>query len=209
MEGAMKGHYADCPGTTDCWCEVKRLFLVLGVTFLILALEIIGGTISGSLALIADAGHVFGDSAAIMANLLAAVLIKFGAQKQRAHDVAFRFNIGLLFLVAGWIVFESIERFQDPHEIISPVMVSIAFVGGVGNYWQHLILKGAAEEHKHHAHHALSAHVMGDLMQSVAVVVGGILIWIFGWVLVDPLLSIGIAYWIARRAYQLAFDPHN
>lgn len=204
----MKGHYTSCIDPTDCWCEVKRLSRVLWVVLAILVLEIVGGNISGSLALLADAGHVFGDSTAVVVTLLAAVLVRFGAQAQRVHDAAFRINIGLLFLIAGWIVLEAAERFQDPREIISPVMVFVAFVGGVGNYIQHRILEGAADEHKHKAHRALSLHVISDLMQSVAVVVGGIAIWISGWVIIDPLLSVGIAFWIAYRAFQLALDPH-
>ncbi|MCH7597640.1 cation transporter [Patescibacteria group bacterium] len=205
----MKGHYIDCPDPTDCWCEVRRLSRVGWVTLAILIFEIIGGTVSGSLALLADAGHVFGDSAAVVVTLLAAVLVKFGTQPHRVRDAAFRINIGFLFLIAGWIVFEAIERFQDPREIISHVMIFFAFVGGVGNYLQHYILEGAADEHKHKAHRSLSLHVISDLIQSVAVVAGGILIWISGWVLIDPLLSVGIACWIAYRAICLALDPHG
>ena len=205
----MKGHYAKCFTPTNCWCEVKRYALVLGIVLAVLVLEIVGGDYSKSLALIADAGHVFGDSIATMTMLLAAVLVKYGAQKQRVLDVAFWINIMLLFLVAIWIVFEAIERFQDPHEIVSSVMISVAVLGGVGNYFQHHVLEGAADEHKHGGHRVLSAHVIGDLMQNVAVVLGGIPIWIFGWVWIDPLLSIGIAYWIGRTALRLALDPHR
>lgn len=204
-----KGHYASCPDPIDCWCEVKRLSKVLWITLAILAFEIIGGIISESLALLADAGHVFGDSTAVVVTLLAAVLVRFGAQAQRVRDAAFRINIGLLFLIVGWIAFEAIERFQDPREIISPVMVFVAFIGGVGNYWQHCVLEGAADEHKHHAHRALSLHVIGDLAQSVAVFAGGIVIWIFDWIILDPLLSIGIACWIAHRTFQLVLNPHE
>ena len=203
----MAGHYINCFDPADCWCEVRRLSRVLVVTLTILVLQVIGGIISGSLALIADAGHVFGDSAAIVVTLLAAVLFKLGAKTRQVHETAFRINIGLLFLVAGWIVFETIERFQEPKEIMSPVMVTIAFIGGMGNYIQHRILEGASAEHKHRAHRSLSVHVVSDLLQSGAVVAGGILIWASNWVIVDPLLSLLIAGWICFKATQLMFDP--
>ena len=205
----MTGHYTDCPDPTDCWCEVKRLSGVLGVTMVILALEVIGGIISGSLALLADAVHVFGDGAAIVVTVIAAVLVRFNARTQEVRDAAFRINIGLLFLMVGWIAFEAIERFQNPGEVNAPIMIAVAFMGGVGNFIQHLMLQGAADEHKHHAHHALSLHVISDLWQSIGVVVGGILIWISGWFWIDPLVSMGIAVWIARCAIRLALDPHS
>ena len=205
----MVGHHKDCPDPTDCWCEVKRLAWVLGVTFLILVFELAGGWLSGSLALLADAGHVFSDSAAIVVTLITAVLVRIGTNTKRVRDAAFRINIGLLFLVAGWIAFEAIERFQNFGEILSPVMVTFALVGSAGNYWQHYLLKGAAEEHKHHVHRALSLHVISDFVQSGAVVAGGIAIWASGWVIIDPILSIGIAVWIVLRAIQLALHPHG
>ena len=131
----MKGHYINCPDPTDCWCEVRRLSKVLWITLGILIFEIIGGIVSGSLALLADAGHVFGDSTAVVVTLFAAVLVRFGAQTQRVRDFAFWINIGLLFLIVIWIVFEAIKRFGNPNEIMSSVMIVVAFIGGVGNYW--------------------------------------------------------------------------
>ena len=205
----MAGHYEDCLDPTDCWCEVKRLFRVLWVTLLILILEIGGGLYSGSLALLADAGHVFGDSTAIVVNIIAALLVKFNARTKRVRDAAFRINIGLLFLVAGWIMFEAIERLENPGEVLGPVMVVVAFMGGVGNFIQQRILAAAAAEHKHHAHRALSLHVLSDLMQSVAVVIGGIIIWIGGWNFIDPVLSIGIAAWIVYQAIRLSLNPNG
>ncbi|MCH7529603.1 cation transporter [Patescibacteria group bacterium] len=205
----MKGHFINCPDPTDCWCEVRRLSRVLWITLAILIFEIIGAIVSNSLALFADAGHVFGDSTAIVVTLLAAVLVRFGAQAKRVRNVAFWINIGLLFLIVIWIVFEAIKRFENPNEIISSVMIVVAFIGGVGNYWQHHVLEGAASEHKHHAHRALSFHVISDLIQSVVVVIGGILIWISGWILIDPLLSIGIACWIVYRTFQLVFNSYD
>ena len=199
-----KGHYSNCFDPTDCWCEVRRLSKVLWITFGILLLEIIGGVISNSLALYADAGHVFGDSTAIIVTLIAAVLIKFGSHTQNVRNTAFWINIGLLFLIAGWVMFEAIERFQKPHEIMGPVLVGAAFLGGLGNWWQHAVLEGAADEHKHHAHHALSFHIISDLMQSIVVVIGGIVIWVSGWFVIDPILSVGIACWIIYRAVQLS-----
>ncbi len=205
----MTGHYKNCSGTGECWCEIKRLSMVLGVTVVILLFEIIGGWLSGSLALMADAGHVFSDSAAIVVTLMAATLIKIRARTEWARDIAFKINIGLLLLVSSWIGFEAIERFQNPGEILSPILVSFALLSGVGNYLQHRLHKGAAKEHKDHAHRALSVHIISDLMQSGAVVLGGIAIWISGLAVIDPLLSLGIAVWIIYRAFELVLDPSD
>ncbi|MDP3726572.1 MAG: cation diffusion facilitator family transporter [bacterium] len=205
----MSGHYKNCPDPTDCWCEVKRLSWVFGVTGAILVFEIIGGMVSRSLALWADAVHVFGDSAAIMVTLIAAVLIKLNIRTHDAQETASRINIGLLFLMTGWIAFEAIERFQNPKDIANGAMIIFAFIGGVGNASQHLILKHAAAEHKHRAHQALTLHIISDFWQSVGVVVGGILIWWSGFLWIDPLISLGIAISIARCAIQLALDTNE
>lgn len=205
----MTGHYKNCSGPDECWCEIKRLSRVLWVTVVILLFEIIGGWLSGSLALMADAGHLFSDSASIVITLMATVLIKIRPQTEWARDMAFKINIGLLLLVSFWIGFEAIERFQNPGEILSPILISFALLGGAGNYLQHRLLEGMAKEHKDHMHRALSLHVISDLMQSGAVVLGGIVIWISGLVIIDPLLSVGIAIWIIYRAFELVLDPND
>ncbi|MBI4120633.1 MAG: cation transporter [Parcubacteria group bacterium] len=202
----MAGHYADCSGPARCWCEVRRLSLVLALTVAILVLEILGGWYSGSLSLLADAGHVFGDGTAIMVAIIAATLVRFRAKTERVIEAAFRINIGLLFLLAGCIAFEALLRLGNPEAIVSPVMVIVAFLGGVGNFFQHRILERAADEHKHKGHRALSLHVLSDLWQSAAVVLGGIALWAGGPVIIDPLLSLGIAAWIVYQGIQLALE---
>ncbi len=205
----MRGHYKNCLDPADCWCEVKRLSNVFIVTGAILVLEIVGAIISRSLGLWADAVHVFGDSAAITVTLIAVVIFKLGIRGNEVRDTASRINIGLLFLMAGWIAFEAIERFQNPKDITSEIMIVVAFIGGVGNVIQHVILERAATEHKHRAHRTLSLHVLWDLWQSIGVVVGGILILWSGFVWIDPLLSLGIAVGIVWCAIKLILDPDD
>lgn len=179
---------------------------MLLVTVGILALEIVGSIISGSVALLADAGHVFIDGAAVLATLSAAFFVKI-ARAEKARRAAFWFNVMLLFFVAGFVAYESVERFlAPPEEIVSPLMVAIALLGGAGNYLQHRLLSSAAHEHKHH-HRALSKHVISDLFQSGAVVLGGVIIWTTGFVLIDSLLGAGIAVWIFWQAIWLTLHP--
>ncbi|MBI4118401.1 MAG: cation transporter [Parcubacteria group bacterium] len=200
----MAGHYPDCPGPATCWCEVRRLSLVLGLTIAILILEIFGGWYSGSLALWADAGHVFTDSAGIVVTIGALVLMRLWKQN-KAREVASRINIGLLFLLAGTVAFETFERLTNPVPVVSPVViVVIASIGGIGNFFQHKMLKASTENHE-----ALLQHIFSDLVLSMAVVVGGVTMWAFGWFLVDPLLSLVIALWIFYQALKLAFGSEH
>jgi cobalt-zinc-cadmium efflux system protein len=196
------GHHARTDPPED-WSEVKRLLTVLAITTAILALEIAGGLYSGSLALLADAGHVFGDSVAILATLAAAVLVHYGLKKEEVRRAAFFINIALLVFVVYWITRDALERIREPQEIESISMIGVAIVGGFGNYWQHRILKESPEEHKHEAHRALNLHILSDLFQSVGVVVGGILIALTGWSIIDPVLSLLIALWITYQIFKL------
>lgn len=211
----MQGHYPDCTNPDTCWCEARRLSRVLGIALLILGMEVVGGIASGSLALLADAGHVFSDSIVIIVALVAAVAIQRGANVSRARGITFWVAIALLVAAAAWILYEAVRRLQEPRDIISPVMVGVATLGAVGNYLQHRILVGAASEHKHKAHRALLVHVWSDLLQSIAVVAGGLAIWLLNTpVIVDTVLSIAIVLWIVYQVVRLfkgrhTPDPHH
>jgi len=182
---------------------------VLGVAATILAVEIVGGLISGSLALMADAGHVFADNTAIAISIVVAVLIKKGSREDSVRSKGFYINCALLIFVALWILIEAYDRYMNPRNIISWVMITIAIIGMLGNYIQHVILHNVADEHKHQTHRALSLHVLSDLMMSVGVAVGGILIWVTGLYVLDPIISSGIALWFLWQTIKLILNPHG
>jgi len=195
------GHFESCTTPHDCWCEVKRYGLIFGIAAMILIAEVVGGVISHSLALLADAGHVFTDTGATLVAIIVAYRVKRGANDAQTRKVGGYINALLLGGVAVWVGVEAIERFQSPREIVSWVMISIAVLGTIGNYVQHRIMESADEEHV--THESMQLHILSDLLQSVGVVLGGILIWVTDWVLVDPIISIVIALMMARWTWKL------
>mgnify|MGYP001600031665 CR=1 FL=1 len=193
------GHYQGCrflatQNEDDCRCEEYRYMKVLFIGILILIIEIFGGLVSGSLALLADAGHVFVDNGAAIISILVAIVVrKWRGSEKFARSMGGYVNATLLLVIAIWVGFEAITRFYNPREIVSAWMISTAFLGGVLNFWQKMELEQHGE-HNHVTHKAMHKHVESDLLQSVGVVAGGIAIYLTGWQAIDPLISLYIAY---------------
>lgn len=196
------GHFDGCVAPNDCWCEIKRYSLVFILAAIIFAAEIVGGIVSGSLALLADAGHVFTDAVAILVSIIAAHFVR----TKRWHEHSVRavggiINALLLLGIAVWIGIEGIERIDHPRDIASGTMILIATLGTLGNWAQYYVLGTLEEEHV--THKAMRLHILSDLLQSVAVVLGGIAIYLTDKHIIDPVLSVGIALWMAWRAWDL------
>ncbi|MBI2108720.1 MAG: cation diffusion facilitator family transporter [Parcubacteria group bacterium] len=201
----MRGHYKDCStDPADCWCKVRRYSHVLVVAGIIIAIQVFAGWFSGSIALLSDAGHTAFDSTGTIVVLIAALFVRFGSSAKRADNKAFFLNILLLFFAVGFITYEAIDRlFGNERAIVSWVMIIAGFIGGIGNFIQHSILEGAAEEHKDRAHKSQSFHYLTDIVTSAGVVVGGIAIYMTGYSVIDPILSLGIASWILWGTIKL------
>lgn len=171
----------------------KRLLFSFIVTLLILAIEVIGGIISNSLALLSDAGHVLTDAFALGLSMIAAHI----GRKPSDHRATYgyhRFGIlaaainGISLLgIALFIFIESYNRFQSPPEIGVTVMLSIATAGLIGNIIIALILG-----HGHDDLNIKSAwlHVLGDTLSSVGVIISGLVVYLTGWRYADPVASI-------------------
>jgi len=202
----MQGHYKNCLDPTVCWCEVRGISKVLLIALVIVAVQITAGTISGSLALLADAGHTAMDSVAYSVVLIATILIRFGTYTSRVRDVAFYINIGLLFLVVVWILIQAVKHFNEPGEVGGALMILGAAIGGCLNYIQHKVLQGVPDVYKNDSHESNSLHVLQDMGTSIGVVLGGIIIVAGGPTIVDPLLSVVVAvltfYGITRLLYK-------
>lgn len=205
------GHFRGCPANGNCWCEIKRYGIVFAIAAVILVLEVGGGFISGSLALLADAGHVFTDTAAIAVSVIVAYLVKRGRDEQSVRFVGGIINALLLLAVAIWVAVEAKDRLDHPREITSWVMILVAIAGTIGNYVQHRVLDMANEHHV--THEAMSLHVLSDLLQSVVVVFAGIAIALTGQHIIDPLLSFVIAglmmFWALRLLMRLFSGHYN
>ena len=201
------GH-SHAPSVNDRNLRVVGLAAVL--TGLFVVVEVVGGVISGSLALIADAGHMVTDFAA-----LAMAWAGFRIARRPAtwrHTFGFdRFSIlvafvnGLtLFLVAGWIVWEAAERLMAPGEILAGPMFWVAVAGLVVNIVVFLILQRADRDNLNIRGAML--HVLGDLLGSAAAIAAALIIWTTGWVAADPILSVLVALLILKSAWGLVRD---
>lgn len=171
--------------------------------------EAIGGYLAGSLALLADAGHMLTDTAALLMAFTAARLAARPADSRRSYGyqrirvlAALVNSIALLALV-GWLVIESIQRLMSPQDVDAWLMLSIALVGAALNLGVAYLL-GRGHDHDHDINlSAAHAHVLSDLAGSVAASLAAVIILTTGWTGADPLLSLLIAALIARLAIRL------
>ena len=185
----------------------RTLAVALALTLGYMIAEVIGGLVSGSLALLADAGHMITDGAALTLALLAIWVagrpasIKRTFGFQRVEVLAALLNALGLWLIVTWILFEAFRRFLDPPEVQAPIVLLVGTGGLLINLLIALVLRRSAAESLN-IQGALF-HVMGDLLGSVAVVTGGVLILAFGWVWVDPIFSVVIALLILASSGRL------
>lgn len=187
-----------------------RLFAVLGMVTAYLIVEIIGGLLTHSLALLADAGHMFTDAAGIGLALLAIWFAQRAATPEKSFGYyrleifAAAGNAVILFGIAAYILYEAIQRFADPPEVIGLPMLGIAAVGLVVNLVSMRLLQGGASTSLNLRGAYLE--VLGDLLGSAAVIVAGLVIIFTGWKPVDPIASVVIAGLILPRTWNLLRD---
>ena len=184
--------------------EISNYFKVGVISIIIFAFEILGGIMSGSLALLADSGHVLIDLFAIGISIMSVYLVN-KHKKNEIRKYGGYVNAGLLVIIAFWIFGDAYIRLKSEIHIESPVMIFVAFLGGVGNYFQHYIMV----RNKNHnvTHRILSIHVLSDLLQSIGVVIGGIIIYTTGVQIIDIIISVVIGslmlWWGVRIMWQL------
>ena len=181
---------------------------VLGVAVLLTlgfsAVELIGGLLSNSLALIGDAGHMATDAASLLFALVANWLAREGADSHhsfghaRIEVLAAFVNALIMFIVLGWICFEAIDRLTNPHEVSGGSVMLIATIGMFVNIAVALSL---SRDKKNVNTRAALVHVLGDLLGSVAAIISGAVIYFGGPVEVDPILSLLICALVAHAAW--------
>lgn len=186
---------------------MRRVLIALALTGTFMVVEVIGGILSGSLALLADAGHMLTDT---MALALAAVAfhvskrpadarLSFGYQR---FQILAAFVNGLsLLVVVGWILFEAVRRFLSPTEVQGQTMLVVAAAGLVVNIIAFVVLHGGDRDNLNMRGAAM--HVAGDLLGSVAAIVAAIVIIYTGWMPIDPVLSVAVAFLILKSAWTL------
>lgn len=181
--------------------------MVLGLTLIIMAAEVVGGWMANSLALLADAGHMLTDSAAVGLALFASWIAARPATTEktfgylRLEILAALLNGTVLIGLAGLIVWQAMGRLMTPSEVEPRILFGVATVGLVGNAVALKIL------HAGHGHslnvRGAYLHVLGDLLGSIGAMTAGVVILVSGWELVDPLISIVIAGLILIGAVRL------
>ncbi len=180
--------------------DAKKLGWTILLNVVITVAEVIGGLLSGSLALLSDAGHNLSD-------VIALVLAYFGAKGsamkptarstygfKRLEVVTALINALTLVAISVFITIEAFHRYSEPQEINGSVMLSVAFIGLLGNLFSVWILH--RDRNKTINNRAAFLHMLYDAVSSVAVIIGGIIIIFSGWYLLDLILSVLIAMMI-------------
>lgn len=185
----------------------RRLLVVLGITSTVLVAEVIGSVITGSLALLADAGHMFTDVAGILLAVLAVTFASRPATTERTFGyyrleiLAAVVNAVLLFGVALVILWAAWQRWTDPPEVEGGLMLAFAAVGLVANIAALWVLRRGAKE----SLNVKGAHleVFGDFLGSVAVIAAAVVIAVTGWLRADVVASVAVALMILPRTWLL------
>ncbi|GMV07093.1 MAG: cation transporter [Gemmatimonadota bacterium] len=187
--------------------ERRRLVQVLAITGLFMVAEVVGGLLSGSLALLADAGHMFTDAGALALSLLAMRMAQRPPSPEKTYGyvrleiLAALANGATLLAIAVFIVLEAWDRLHDPVLVDGPVMLTVAVMGLGVNVVGALLLHA-------HAHDNLNVrgaylHVLGDLLGSVGAIGAAVIILTTGWTPADPIISVVIAVLILISAWKL------
>lgn len=185
----------------------SRVFWAMLLTGSFMVAEVIGGIVSGSLALLSDAGHMLSDFVSLA---LAWYAFRLGHRKpdpKRSYgyhrfQVLAAFVNGLsLFFIAGWITVEAVERLAEPVEVLAGPMFVIALLGLLVNIASFAILQGGDRANLNIRGAAL--HVLGDILGSIAAIAAALIILQTGWMPIDPILSVGVALLIVRAAYTI------
>ncbi len=185
----------------------RALAVVFALTTGYLIVEVIGGLITGSLALLADAGHMLSDSVSLGLALFAVWIVNKPATPnrssgyKRAEILAALLNGVTLVAVSVWIFYEAIRRFSDPPEILGGWMLLVAVVGLLVNVVGAVILSRSGGESLN-VQGALR-HVLADVMGSVGAIAASLIIIFTGWTYADPLISVVIGVLVLASSWKL------
>ncbi len=185
----------------------RRLRYVLALTAAFMLVEAAGGWLSGSLALLADAGHMLTDVGALGLSLLTASIARRPADDRKTYGylrweiLAALVNGAALIVIAAWVVVEAVHRLGRPHAVEGGLLLAVAAAGAAANALALWLLHGA---HQHNLNtRGAYLHILGDLLGSVAAVGAGIVILLTGWTPIDPILSVLLALLILAGAWRL------
>ena len=191
----------------------RPLKIALAIVLTVMVAEVIGGIMSGSLALLGDAGHMLVDALALGLSLFALTIARRPATPTRTYGyhrveiMAALANGTTLVLVSIYIFYEAYQRFLEPPLIQAPLMLLVATVGLIANLAGILLLRKSSRRNLNLR--AAFWHIVGDTISSVGVIVGGIIIAVTGWYIVDSIIAVfigGIILWGAVRLVSESVD---
>lgn len=203
--GQGHGHIQSAAGRNK-----RSLLMVFGLTLTYLIVEVIGGLLTGSLALLADAGHMLTDVAGVGLALLAIRFAERPASPERTYGyyrveiLAAMTNALVLIGISLYILYEAYERFRNPPEIQSGWMLVVAAVGLVVNITGIYILRAGSQESLNMK--GAYFEVLSDMLTSIGVIIAGVIMLTTGWYYADPLISAGIGLFILPRTWVLLKD---
>ncbi|MGZ8401553.1 MAG: cation diffusion facilitator family transporter [Methyloceanibacter sp.] len=203
------GGHGHEPGAAHANNE-RRMGLAALLTGAFMFAEVAGGIAAGSLALLADAGHMLTDFASLSLAWFGFRLSRRPADWKRTYgfdrfQVLVAFANGLaLFAIAAWIVYEALERLASTPVVSGGIMVVVAGLGLLVNIAAFVLLRGADRDNLNVR--GAAVHVLGDLFGSVAALVAGGVILLIGWTPIDPLLSLVVAAIIVRSGWQVVVE---
>ncbi|HEY4343483.1 MAG TPA: cation diffusion facilitator family transporter [Parvibaculum sp.] len=187
----------------------RRVLIAMWLTGGFMIVEALGGYLSGSLALIADAGHMLTDTGALALAWLAVRFARRPADDARSYGyhraeiLAAFLNGAAMIALSVWIVIEAVMRVMQPAPVLATPMLVVAAGGLAVNVVSFLMLHGAGDSLNMRG---AALHVLGDLLGSVAAIAAAIVILMTGWMPIDPLLSVLVALLILRSAWNVTRD---
>ncbi len=185
----------------------KNLVIAIALNVLITVSQVIGGIVSGSLSLLSDALHNFTDVLSLVVSYIATLLAKKEASThrtfgyKRAEIIAAFVNSATLIIVAIFLIIEAIKRFNNPKEIASELVIWLSLLGILANGFSVLLLKSQADNNMNMRSAYL--HLLTDMLASIAVLIGGLLMKYYQVYWVDTLLTIAIALYLIWVGYKL------
>lgn len=194
----------------DAADQARRLRIALAITFVILVAEVVGGLMANSLALLADAGHMLADVAALALSLFVAWFSRRPETAKRTYGylrleiLAAFLNGAMLLAISGLIIWEAVTRLRTPEPVGGGLMLLVAVIGLVANLASARVLHPASEGSLNMRGAYL--HVLGDLLGSVGTVAAALIIRSSGWLAADPIASIAVTLLIVRSAWGLVRD---
>ena len=193
--------------------DSRKLIFVISLNFIIAITEVVGGLISNSLALISDSLHNFSDAGAILLSYIAikisgkAHTLKRTFGYRRIQIIVALFNASVIILVSLFLFREAYERFINPSPVRGGIMFIVAIIGLIANAVSVILLKSGTKDNINIKSAYL--HLLIDTLSSVAVVVGGIVIYFYNIYWIDPLLTAIIGIYVIKEGFSIIKEAYN